>query len=78
MKTFYYDISLLSLLSRMSNLERLGLYIVFDSDTRFIDGNYLKKNILNSMTKLNDFQFSITSHISNLKKLNLPSTKDIQ
>ncbi|CAF1473281.1 unnamed protein product [Adineta steineri] len=67
-----------SLLSRMSNLERLDLYIMFDCQTTFIDGNYLKKNILNSMMKLNEFHFSITSRISNVMKLNLPSTEDIQ
>ncbi|CAF1021285.1 unnamed protein product [Adineta steineri] len=54
----------------MSNLERLNLYIVVDSTLTFIDENYLKK--------LNEFQFSIISRIYNLKKLNLPSTKDIQ
>ncbi|CAF0866886.1 unnamed protein product [Rotaria sordida] len=75
---FYNDEIILSLLSRMSNLERLDLYIIFDCQTTFIDGNYLKKNILNSMTKLNEFHFSITSHISNVMKLNLPSKKDIQ
>ncbi|CAF4445531.1 unnamed protein product, partial [Rotaria sp. Silwood2] len=61
-----------------SNLERLDLYIMFNCETTFIDGNYLKKNILNSMTKLNEFHFSITSRIYNVIKLNLPSTKDIQ
>ena len=69
---------ILSLLSRMSNVERLELYIMFNCQRRFIDGNYLKKNILNSMIKLIEFNFSIISRISNVMKLNLPSTKDIQ
>jgi hypothetical protein len=62
----------------MSNLERLGLYIEVTNVKTFIDGKHLKKNILNPMKRLNEFQFSITSHTSHLMQLNLPSTKDIQ
>ena len=62
----------------MSNLEQLGLYIEVSCDERWIDGKHLKENILNPMKRLNDFQFSITSHIYYLMHLNFPSTRDIQ
>ncbi|UJR23761.1 hypothetical protein I4U23_026738 [Adineta vaga] len=67
-----------SLLRRMSNLERLSLFIAINNDTKFVDGNYLKKNILNFLSKLDQFQFSITSHIRSLMHINLPLTSDIQ
>jgi hypothetical protein len=62
----------------MSNLERLGLYVTIGRNTTVIDENYLKKNILSSLIKLNEFQFFITSHMSSGMQLNLSSTKDIQ
>ncbi|CAF1545259.1 unnamed protein product [Adineta ricciae] len=77
-ETYFYNETIPPLLNRMSNLERLGLYIGIDSKTTFIDGHFLKHNILNSLRKLNDFQFSIISYLSNVMQLNLPSTKDIE
>ena len=62
----------------MSNLERLGLYIEISSNATFIDGNHLKKTILNPMIKLNDFQFSITSHVYHVMGMKFQLTKDIQ
>ncbi|UJR26414.1 hypothetical protein I4U23_007746 [Adineta vaga] len=76
--TSRYNETILPLLSRMSKLERLDLYIVVDSETTFIDRNHLKTNILNPMKTLTDFQFSITSHLSSVMKSNLSSTENIE
>jgi hypothetical protein len=62
----------------MSNLEQLGLYIAVWVDETFVDGNYLKTNIINRMPRLNQFTFSINSLMFINNKLNLPSTEDIQ
>ncbi|CAF1545193.1 unnamed protein product [Adineta ricciae] len=64
----------------MSYLERLDLYIQFGNNTTIIDGNYLKRKIINANTlrNLQEFRFSITSRISSPVQLNLPSTKDIE
>src|SRR5690242_14365637 len=62
----------------MSNLEQLGLYLPVYVDETFIDGNDLKKNIINCMPRLNQFTFYIRSimHIDN--EMNFPLTEDIQ
>ncbi|UJR29926.1 hypothetical protein I4U23_017473 [Adineta vaga] len=80
LETSFDNGTILSLLHRMSNLERLGLYIAIavDSNRTFIDGNYLKKHILNSLIKLDEFQFSITSQMASLMQINLSSTKEIE
>ena len=70
--------TVLPLLSRMSNLERLGLYFIIDHNTTVIDENFLKKHFLSSLMKLNEFQFFITSYVSSRMQSNLLSTKDIQ
>ncbi|CAF3057200.1 unnamed protein product [Rotaria socialis] len=70
--------AILPLLYRMSNLEQLGLYLLVYVEQAFIDGNHLKRNIINRMSRLNQFTFSIISHMYIRNKLNLPSTKDIQ
>ncbi|CAF1446764.1 unnamed protein product [Rotaria sordida] len=76
--TYYYNETILPLLYRMSNLEELDLYFSVEVDETFIDGNYLKKNIINRMTRLNQFTFYIPSIMSTRKEMNFPSTEDIQ
>ncbi|CAF1485048.1 unnamed protein product [Rotaria magnacalcarata] len=51
------------LLNRMLNLEKIDLNLVVGRNRRFIDGNELKKNIINHMPQLNKFVFNIRSTI---------------
>ncbi len=48
----------------MLNLENLNLYLIVCRNKEFIDGNDLKKNIINHMSQLNKFIFNIRSNIS--------------
>ncbi|CAF1019815.1 unnamed protein product [Rotaria sordida] len=77
-ETFDYYKVILPLLYRMSNLEKLRLYLVIFFNDTFIDGNHLKKNIIYRVPNLNQFIFYIRSLIYTGNKLNLPSTEDIQ
>ncbi|CAF2789738.1 unnamed protein product [Rotaria sp. Silwood2] len=78
LKTSYYNQLILPLLYRMPNLEKLSLDIrVFINET-FIDGNNLKKNILNRMSQLKQFTFNISSSIFINNEINLLSNEDIQ
>ena len=61
----------------MFNLEELILCLTVYQDKTFIDGNNLKKDIINHMTRLNRFSFS-DSFIFINNHMNLPSTEDIQ
>jgi len=61
----------------MPNLEKLGLYFVVYAGT-FIDGDHLKKNILNHMPRLNKFTYNIRSMISLTNQTYLPSNEHIQ
>ncbi|CAF2481578.1 unnamed protein product [Rotaria sp. Silwood2] len=65
------------LLQRMSNLEELSLYF-FIPYGPIIDGDYLKENILNHMTKLNKFTFNIRSTLRLNNQVNLLINQDIQ
>ncbi|CAF5002796.1 unnamed protein product [Rotaria sp. Silwood1] len=56
-----YKELLLPLIYRMSNVEKLGLYLTLYLNDKFIDGNYLKKNIINHLPQLNAFTFDIHS-----------------
>ncbi|CAF4787253.1 unnamed protein product, partial [Rotaria sp. Silwood2] len=76
-KTSVYDELIVPFLQRMSNLEKLGLYLLIDHNKIFVDGNDLKKNIINYLSHLKTFQFDIYSFISIHNQINLPS-KDIQ
>ncbi len=58
----YYDTSIVSLLKRMSNLEKLTLYMEVHCEKTFIDGNSLKKSI-SHMEQLKNFIFNIRSII---------------
>ncbi|CAF4748953.1 unnamed protein product, partial [Rotaria sp. Silwood2] len=78
LKTSCYDQLILSLLCRISNLERLGLYLTISVNERFIDGNHFKENILNHMPLLNQFTFDIRSLMFINNQMNLPSNEDIQ
>ncbi|CAF3523243.1 unnamed protein product [Rotaria sp. Silwood2] len=62
----------------MSNLEELGLYLTVHVNKTFIDGNHLKKNIINRLPRLNQFRFSINSILSINNLIYFPSTEDIQ
>ena len=62
----------------MSNLEQLSLYLRINWGARFLDGNDLKENILNRMSRLNHFEFYIRSSMFIRNQMYLPSTKDIQ
>ncbi|CAF4970892.1 unnamed protein product [Rotaria sp. Silwood1] len=78
LRTSYYNELILPLIYRMTNLEELGLYFTADDNETFIDGNNLKKNILNRMSQLNQFSFDIRSVIFINNEMNLPSKEDIQ
>ena len=80
---YFYEESVVPLLHRMSNIEQLSLYLVIDRSyaptNSFIDGAYLKKDIICHMPKLKNFVFSIHSMIRDLDfSINLPSNQDIQ
>ncbi|CAF3437309.1 unnamed protein product [Rotaria sp. Silwood2] len=77
-KIFFYDELVVPLLHRMSNLEKLDLYINVGERKRFFDGNDLKMNIINHMPQLNKFTFNIHSLSSFYNEINLPSNEDIQ
>lgn len=66
----------------MSNLEELFLDIPiyrFFSHQSFVDGNYLKNEIINHMPKLSQFVFSIHSHIDHeYNPAHIPSNDDVQ
>jgi hypothetical protein len=61
----------------MSNLGNLSLYVVNHGEL-IIDGDKLEKDIINYMTKLNKFTFSIRSIPRLNKQINFPSNEDIQ
>jgi hypothetical protein len=62
----------------MSNLEQLGLYLAVNGKKTFIDGNNLKKNILNRLSRLNQFSFYISSTICFHDEMSFLSTEDVQ
>ncbi|CAF0804401.1 unnamed protein product [Adineta steineri] len=61
--TDLYDNLIIPLLQRMINLEELGLYLKISRKQTVVDGADLKKNILNHMSGLKKFSFSIRSNI---------------
>ena len=77
----FFDESIVPLLNRMLNLEELFLNISVERhfpSPSFVDGNILKKDILNSMPDLKKFVFSIHSAINDIDSNSLPSNDDIQ
>ncbi|CAF3743704.1 unnamed protein product [Rotaria socialis] len=77
-KTFVYNEVIKPNLQRMSNLEKLALYLVIDYNEAFIDGNYLMKSIISHMPHLNEFIFNIRSIIFINNLAYLPSSDDVQ
>ncbi len=57
--TVAFDSKVVPLLRQMSNLEKLTLSFRVRRRTSFIDGVYLRNEIHNFLTKLNQFQFDI-------------------
>ena len=78
MNTDGYDELILPLLHRMFNFEKLDLYFTVYGKNTFIDGNDLKKNIINHMPRLNKFLFNIYSTIRFNNQTDLLSNEDIQ
>jgi hypothetical protein len=62
----------------MINLEKLILYLVITWDETFIDGTYLKKNIINHLPLLREFMFNIHSKFSLYDHIPVLSNEDIQ
>ena len=62
----------------MMNLEELNLYLSICGRQTFVGGTDLKKNILNYMSQLKKFSFSIHSSIYLNNEINLPSNEDVQ
>ncbi|CAM4751549.1 unnamed protein product [Rotaria magnacalcarata] len=77
-RTWYYDELILPLIYRMSNLEELGSSFTTTVKEIFIDGNNLKQNILNHMSRLKHFTFDIRSVMFIKNQMSLPSKEDIQ
>jgi hypothetical protein len=74
----FYDEQFVPLLHRMLNVEELLLNISIGRYT-FFDGNHLKNDIINHMTKLNKFVFSIHSVIPHVTdSSHLPSNENIE
>ncbi|CAF1214485.1 unnamed protein product [Adineta steineri] len=76
--TYLYDKLIVPLLQRMINLEELNLYLIISHKQTIVDGIDLKKNILNYMSQLKKFSFSISSEVHLGNEINLPSNDDIQ
>lgn len=62
----------------MPNLEKLDLNLNVTERKTFFDGNDLKMNIINYMSQLNQFTFSICSSSNYYNEINLPTNEDIQ
>ncbi|CAF3716482.1 unnamed protein product [Rotaria socialis] len=76
--TDLYDDLVVPLLHRMSNLEKLHLHLnVIDRQT-FIEGDDLKRNIINHLSRLHSFTFNIKSFASLYNQTDLSSKDDIQ
>ncbi len=76
--TAAYEELILPFLHRMLNLEKLDLSIPVWVEKTFIDGNDLKTNVINHMSRLNTFTFNIRSTSLLYKQVNFPSNDDIQ
>ncbi|CAF0887525.1 unnamed protein product [Rotaria sordida] len=76
-ETYAYDDLIIPLLHRMSNLEKLYLYLFCEREV-FIDGSEMKINIINHMPRLNTLTFNIHSSIYFNNQINLKSNGDIQ
>ncbi|CAF3690225.1 unnamed protein product [Rotaria sp. Silwood1] len=77
-ESYNYNETILPLLDRMFNLEELSLYLAVNVNGTFIDGNHLKRNIIDYMPRLNQFSFYLRSVMHIRNQVNLPSTEDIK
>ncbi|CAF1646068.1 unnamed protein product [Rotaria sp. Silwood1] len=77
MPTDAYNKLIVPFLQGMSNLEKLCLNVICETNT-FIDGNELKQNIINHVPRLERFEFYICSGIYLRNQIYLPSKEDIQ
>ncbi|CAF1519878.1 unnamed protein product [Rotaria sp. Silwood1] len=73
-----YNELIIPLLCRMSNLEKLVLNLSLSVKKAFVDGNDLKKNIINHMLRLDKFTFNNRSVLYLHNEINLPCNADIQ
>ncbi|CAF4341142.1 unnamed protein product [Rotaria sp. Silwood2] len=73
-----YDKLIVPLLNRMLNLEELNLFLQVTGRQKFVDSEDLKKNIIDHMSRLNKFKFSICSTIQLDNELDFPSNENIQ
>ena len=76
-ETWFYKETILPILHRMSNLERLFLSLMIENK-EFLDGNCLNNDIVNHLPMLNQFTFNIHSKIYNYKPNDIRSNEDIQ
>ena len=73
-----YDEAIVPHLQRIMNLEKLILYLVIAwGETSFIDGNNLKKNIINHLPLLREFLFNIHSKFYLDNQMHCSSNEDI-
>ncbi len=73
-----YDKLIIPLLHRMMNLENLDLFLRINRDVGLVDGNELKKNIINHMQQLNKCTFNIYSRRCHPVQTNLPLNEETQ
>ncbi|CAF1085213.1 unnamed protein product [Rotaria magnacalcarata] len=62
----------------MVNLGKLDLCLIVDGRKTFVDGNDLKINIINHMSKLYEFTFNIRSSSRFYNEVNLSSNEYMQ
>ncbi|CAF3286177.1 unnamed protein product [Rotaria socialis] len=72
-----YD-NIVSLLRRMSYLEKLTLYLRIESRNRVIDGTYVQHDILDNMPQLDSFTFYICTYVDMVGLSYKLSSEDIQ
>ncbi|CAF4071255.1 unnamed protein product [Rotaria sordida] len=73
-----YDESIVPLLHRMLNLEKLDLQLVVHRNKGFINGNDFKEDIINNMSRLNKFTFNIRLFNYLPNQTNILSNENIQ
>ncbi len=62
----------------MSNLEKLDLNLYLSTKKTLIDGTNLKKDVLDHISRLKKFTFTIKSSLSFSNQIDFPSNEDIQ
>ncbi|CAF1389701.1 unnamed protein product, partial [Rotaria sp. Silwood1] len=81
LKSFFqfqqYD-KIVSLLRRMSNLEKLTLYLPIEGRNKVIDGTYVQHDILDYMPQLHSFTFYICTYVKTVDLSYKLSSEDIQ